>query len=187
MAKYFENISDLFTTWYDGLSDRERRLVTILSTCLLVLVVFSLLYFAVSKITTKNTALTRNREQLAQIKELESEYTIAKEKHEQEMQRIRRNNISLFTYIQGITSRLGLSVPGMTEQKRPLGKSNAVEVSVRVNLTKLSIDKLTRLLELIESPENGGQVKVTKLKISKRHDEPDLLDLQMTVSTWKST
>lgn len=187
MAKYFEKVSDLFTTWYDGLSDRERRLVTIFFACLVGLLVCTMLYLAISKISSKNTALTRNQEQLTQIKDLEGEYTFAKEKHEQEMQRIRRNNISLFTYIQGITSRLGLSVPPMTEQKRPLGKSNAVEVSVKVSLTKLSIDKLTRLLELIESPENGGQVKVTKLKINKRHDEPDLLDLQMTVSTWKST
>jgi hypothetical protein len=187
MAKYFEKIGDVFTAWYDGLSDRERRLMSLVAAILCVLIVCLVLYVAISKISSKNITLTRNKEQLAQIKDLEGEYSVAKEKHEQEMRRIRRNNISLFTYIQGITSRLGLSVPGMTEQKRPLGKSNAVEVSVRVNLTKLSLDKLTRLLELIESPENGGQVKVTKLKINKRHDEPDLLDLQMTVSTWKST
>ena len=148
MAKYFENIRDLFTTWYDGLSDRERRLVTIFSTCVIIIIISSVLFLAISKISSKNSALVRNREQLTQIKNLEGEYIIAKAKHEQEMQRIRRNNISLFSYIQGITSRLGLSVPPMTEQKRPLGKSNAVEVSVKVNLTKLSIDKLTRLLEI---------------------------------------
>jgi type II secretory pathway component PulM len=187
MAKYFEKISDLFGSWYDGLSDRERRLVTIFSTSLAVLFVILIIYIAFSKINTKQTLLQRNREQLTQIKDLEGEYSRAKEKHAREMERIRRNDTSLFTYIQSITSRLGLSVPGMTEQKKPLGKTNVVEVSVKVNLTKLSLDKLTRLLELIESPENGGQVKVTRLKINKRHDEPDLLDLQMTVSTWKST
>ena len=185
--KYFEKISDLFTTWFDGLSDRERRLVSILSACLLALLIFLILYFAVSSISSKNAALKRNREQLAQIKELEEVYHVAKEKHQRELSKIRRNNISLFTYIQNITSKLGLSVPGMTEQRRPLGKSGAVEVSVRVNLTRLSIDKLTRLLELIETPDSRGQVKVTRLKINKRHDDPELLDLQMTVSTWKST
>lgn len=187
MTKYFDKISDLFSTWLDSLSDRERRLVSILSVSLIILLVFIIIYFAFARINNKQINLNRNHDQLAQIKELEGEYAIAKEKHERELERIRRNNISLFTFIQGITSRLGLPVPGMTEQKKPLGKTNVLEVSVKINLTKLSLDKLTRLIELIESPENGGQVKVTRLKINKRHDEPDLLDLQMTVSTWKSS
>ena len=75
----------------------------------------------------------------------------------------------------------------MTEQRRTIGKSNIVEVSVRVNLNKLSIDKVSRVIEELESPESNAPVKVTKLKINKRHDEPELLDLQLTVSTWKST
>ncbi|HXW53058.1 MAG TPA: hypothetical protein VEL47_03010, partial [Myxococcota bacterium] len=69
--------------------------------------------------------------------------------------------------------------------KRPLPKSDIVEISVRVSLTKLSIDKVTALIEAIETSEHGDLVKVTKLKINKRFDEPDLLDLSMTVSTWK--
>lgn len=186
MAKFFEKISDIAGQWYDSLTDRERRLVGIISAVICVLLVASTLYVATSKISKKRALLTRNKEQLAQIKDLESEYVIAKQKHERELLKIRRNDISLFTFIQGITSRLGLTVKDLTEQKRTLGKSNIVEVSVRLNLNRLSIDKVSHLIEAIESPENGGQVKVTRLKINKRHDEPDYLDLQMTVSTWKS-
>lgn len=186
MAKIFENISDRVGQWYDGLTDRERRLVGIVLVILCILLVVSTLYFTTSKISKKRTMLNRNKEQLAQIKDLESEYVIAKQKHERELQKIRRNDVSLFTFIQGITSRLGLTVKDLTEQKRTLGKTNIVEVSVRVNLNRLSIDKVSHLIDAIESAENGGQVKVTRLKINKRHDEPDLLDLQMTVSTWKS-
>lgn len=186
MAKFFEKISDTATQWYDGLTDRERRLLGIVSACIAVLLVVSTLYIATSKINKKRALLTRNREQLAQIKNLESDYVIAKRKNERELLKIRRNDISLFTFIQGITSRLGLTVKDLAEQKKPVGKSNVIEVSVRVNLNRLSIDKVSHLIDTIESQENGGQVKVTRLKITKRHDEPDLLDLQMTVSTWKS-
>lgn len=187
MAKFFEKISDFTTAWYDGLTDRERRLLSIVFACACVLFVVGTLYIATSKISKKRTLLNQNKEQLAQIKDLESEYVIAKQKHERELFKIKRNDVSLFTFIQGITSRLGLTVKDLTEQKRTLGKSNIVEVSVRINLNRLSIDKVSHLVEAIESPENGGQVKVTRLKINKRHDEPELLDLQMTVSTWKST
>jgi hypothetical protein len=187
MTRYFEKISELFTSWYDGLSDRERRLLTLLSLSLVILCIIITIFVFFNSIRSKNILLTRNQEQLTQIRALEGEYLSAKEKHAREMDRIRNNTISLFTYIQSITSKLGLSVPGMTEQKRALGKSGAVEVSVKVAFTKLSIDKLTRLLELLESPENSSFVKVTRLKISKRHDDPELLDIQMTVSTYKST
>ncbi|HXW60272.1 MAG TPA: type II secretion system protein GspM [Myxococcota bacterium] len=186
MAKFFEKITDTATQWYDSLTDRERRLLSIVFAVVCVLIIFSAVFIATSKISKKKTLLTHSKEQLAEIKDLESEYVIAKQKHERELQRIKRNDISLFTFIQGITSRLGLTVKDLTEQKRTLGKTNIVEVSVRVSLNRLSIDKVSHLLDAIESPENGGQVKVTRLKINKRHDEPDLLDLQMTVSTWKS-
>lgn len=187
MAKFFEKITDSSVQWYDALTDRERKLLNIIFGCLAVLVIVSSLVFATTKINKKRALLTQNKAQLAQIKELEGDYIVAKQKNERELLKIRRNNISLFTFIQGITSRLGLTVKDLTEQRRAVGKSNIVEVSVRVNLNRLSIDKVSHLIEAIEAPENGGQVKVTRLKINKRHDEPELLDLQMTVSTWKST
>lgn len=187
MPKFFEKITDLGTQWYDGLTDRERRLVSIMFLCFTILLVLGTVYIATNKISTKRTLLERNKVELAQIKDLEGDYIVAKERHLRELQKIKRNDISLFTFIQGITSKLGLSVKDINEQRRTLSKGNIVEVSVRFNLTKLSIDKVSHLIEAIESPEYGGQVKVTRLKINKRHDEPDLLDLQMTVSTWKST
>jgi type II secretory pathway component PulM len=187
MSKFFENITDSLNQWYDGLTDRERRMTSIFAICAVVVLVAGTLFFAMSKINTKRELLSRNKAQLAEIKELESAYNLAKERHERELRRIRRNDVSLFTFIQDITSRLGLAVKDLTEQRRTIAKSNIVEISVRVNLNKLSIDKVSRVIEELESPESNAPVKVTKLKINKRHDEPELLDLQLTVSTWKST
>ncbi len=185
MAILFDKISEKAMRWFDGLSDRERRLVLILFICLCVFLIFSTVYLATSKIATKRAELVRNKEQLVQIKGLEAEYLQAKEKSEKAKMTVMRNDVSLFTLIQSISSRLGLSVKDLNETKRPLPKSDMVEISVRVSLTKLSIDKVTALIEAIETSEHGELVKVTKLKINKRFDEPGLLDLQMTVSTWK--
>lgn len=188
MAGFFNKISEASMRWYDGLSDRERRLLTILFTCFCALLIISTFFLATSKISTRRVELARNKEQLAQIKELEGEYLRAKEKNEKALKNISRNDVSLFTFISAITNRLGLPAKdlNLSETRKPLPKSNIVEVSVRVNLTKLSIDKVTALIEAIEASEQGELVKVTRLKVNKRFDEPDLLDLQMTVSTWKS-
>lgn len=182
-----ERITEVSMRWYDGLTDRERRLLGILFICFTVAIIFSTIFFATSSISQKRSELVRNKEQLEQVRALEGEYLRAKEKNERAMRSIKNNTASLFTLIQGITTKLGLSVKDLSEQKRTLPKSNVVETSVRINLSKLSLDKVTALLEAIETSEQGELVKVTQLKVNKRFDEPDLLDLQMTVSTWKSS
>lgn len=187
MARFFERLRETAMSWLDGLSDRDRRLLGILSIGFLGLMLVFGLIFSVARVTSKRSELNRNKEQLAQIKDLESQYLEARSKVEQAKRRVKLNDVSLFTFIQGITSRLGLSVNDLTEQSRPLPKSDIVEVSVRLNLTKLSIDKVTALIEELEQEDDEELVKVTKLKINKSYSEPELLDVQMTVSTWKST
>lgn len=186
MTRIFERVSETTMRWFDGLSDRERRLVTIFFGCALLLVIFGSLFLAINTISTKRADLVRNKQLFSEVRDLEGEYLKAKEKNERALMSVKRNNVSLFTFIQGITTRLGLTVKDLNEQTRPLAKTGMVEVSVRVNLAKLSIDKVTALLEAIATSEENELVKVTRLKINKRFDEPDLLDLQMTVSTWKS-
>lgn len=186
MAQFFEKISESSMRWYDSLTDRERRLLSVFSISIVVLLLFVTVYLGVSKLSSRRADLARNKQQLSQIVDLEGEFLKAKEKTEKARMMVMRNDASLFSLIQGITTRLGLSVKDLAEQKRPLPKSDIVEVSVRLNLSKLSIDKVTALIEAIETSEHGPLIKVTKLKISKRFDEPDLLDLQMTVSTWKT-
>jgi len=186
MTRFFDKISENAMQWLDGLSDRERRLLGILFISLSVILVFATIFLATHKISSRRAQLIRNKEQLVQIKNLEGEYLRAKEKNERARIAIMRNDTSLFTFIHSICNRLGLSVKDLSESKRPLPKSDIVEVSVKVNLSKLSIDKVTALIEELETSEKRELIKVTKLKINKRFDEPDLLELQMTVSTWKS-
>lgn len=186
MRGFLDRINELWSTWIEGLSAREKRMLGMVFSGGLVLLALSTFYLATSKISNKRKILTQNEAQFDEIRKLESEYNIAKERNERMVQSIRSNDISLLSLVPSIVNRLGLSVSELTEQRRPLGKTNNVEVSVKLSLSKLSIDKLTALIEAIESDEYQGRVKVTRLKINKRFDEPDLLDLQMTVSTWKS-
>lgn len=186
MARFFDKINEASARFYDGLSDRERRLLNILFIFVTGLVIVGIVFLATSAITSKSAELERSKAQLSEIKELEADYVKAKQKNERARMAIERNDVSLFTFIQAITTKLGLSVKDLNEQRRPLPKSEVVEVSVRLSLSKLSIDRVTALIEAIETSEYGNLIRITRLKVSKRFDEPDLLDLQMTVSTWKS-
>lgn len=186
MARFLDRLSESSMSFIDGLSDRDRRLLGLVSIGILGLSVVLVGFFLISGISSKRALLNRNKEYFSQIRELEGEYMEARGKSEEAKRMVKLNDVSLFTYIQSVSNRLGLSVKDLTEQTRPLPKSDIVEVSVRLNLTKLSIDKVTALIEELEMGDEEELVKVTKLKVTKRYDEPELLDLQMTVSTWKS-
>lgn len=186
MAKIIDRISEAWSSWFDSLSAREKRLLGILFSAVMVILIGATFYIATSKISTKKTVLSGKQNQLNEIRAIEDDYRAAKEKNERIIENISTNDVSLLSFIPSVAARYGLVVKELSEQRRAVGKTNNVEISVKISLTKLSIDKVSALIEALESGENEGRVKVTRLKIISRFDEPDLLDLQMTVSTWKS-
>ena len=101
--------------------------------------------------------------------------------------RIRSNLASLSSVITKATSELGLQVTDLNERRIPVKDSDVQEVDVDVNLKEISVDKLDTLLEKLEGKRTDGVVKVSKLKVKTRFDNPDMLEIAMTVTTWKSS
>lgn len=187
MKKYFIKIREWFVIWFDALTDRERKLLSLFLICLSVLVIIGLIFVSTQKISSKNARLAKSQQQLMKIKSLEGDYKKAKLETDKFKFKIRSNRISLISLLDGITKRYGLTVTDFNETQRPVGKTGVVEISVKFSLSKLSLDKVTALIEDIETTSQGRDlVKVVRVKINKRFDEPELLDLQMTVSTWKT-
>jgi hypothetical protein len=88
--------------------------------------------------------------------------------------------------MQKAASEVGLSLSDLNERRLPVKDSDLTEVTVEVNLKEISIDKLVTLLEKIEGKTSAGVVKVTKLKTKTRLDAPDMLEVNLTVSTWRA-
>jgi hypothetical protein len=187
MSKLYDRINTKVSHWFDGLADREKKLLMVALGVVCLLLAVSIFWMGALKLDAKHTKLERSRAQFDEVKQLEERFIIARRKNEILMRSIKSNNVSLFSLIPTITAKLGLSVKGLDEIKKPDPKTGVVEVSVKITLTKLSIDKLSALIEAIETSNPLGLVKVTRLKINKSYSEPDYLDIQMTVATWKTT
>ncbi|HEY1097318.1 MAG TPA: hypothetical protein VGF99_00260, partial [Myxococcota bacterium] len=80
---------------------------------------------------------------------------------------------------------VGLQLSDLNERRLPVKDSDLSEVTVDVTLKDISIDKLVQLLEKIEGKTTGGVVKVTKLKVKTMLATPDMLEVGLTVSTWR--
>jgi general secretion pathway protein M len=59
------------------------------------------------------------------------------------------------------------------------------EMSVEVNLGKVPLDKLVKLLNDIE--RSPGLVRVRRLRLRKSFENKDMLDVSLTVSAWQGS
>ncbi len=187
MAKLFQSLTDKLGAVTERLSERERKMLTILvsvGVCLIVIAVF----FGVSqRLDARRAEIEVAKKQLVEITSLQDVYRQAKAKQEAEEMRFRTNPISLFSFLQSVSTRLGLTLFDLNEHRTPIAGSRLVESDVVVTLKQISIDKLTAFLEAVEDSASGSVVKVKQLKVKARFDTPDLLDVQMTVATWKTS
>jgi type II secretory pathway component PulM len=172
---------------FANMSERERRLVTLLIAAFTLIVLAGGLWWATSKLDGRERRVRDMRQNLQQILALEAQYKSAEQTEKKSASRLRTNNTSLFSLLQKSAGALGLTLNDLNERKTPVRDTEVTEVSVEVNLKKVSIDKLNTFLEKVEGKRSSGLVKVKKLKVKSRYDDPELLDVNMTVVTWKAS
>lgn len=169
------------------MSERERRLVAVTAAVAVLMVVGGAFWWASSTLDARARRVRSLDESLQQILALETQYREAAEREQQSASRLRSNSVSLFSVLQRSAGELGLVLNDLNERQVPMREGGLTEVSVEVNLKQVSIDKLSLFLEKIEGRSSAGLVKVMKLKVKTRHDNDELLDVNMTVSTWKAS
>lgn len=169
------------------MSDRERKLVMLTATVAVLLLIAGLGWSLSSSTTRREKGIASRKEEIAQLEALRGEYEAATARQKAAESRIKQAaSTSLFTLMQKAASEVGLSLSDLNERRIPAKDSDLTEVTVDVNLKEISIDKLVTLLEKIEGRTSAGVVKVTKLKARTRLDSPDMLEVGLTVSTWRA-
>ena len=169
------------------MSDRERKLVLLTAGVAALLLVFGLGWSLQSSIAKREKGIASRKEEIAQLEALRGEYEAATARQKAAETRIKSSAAtSLFTLMQKAAGEVGLPLADLNERRIPVKDSDLTEVTVDVNLKEISIDKLVTLLEKIEGKTSAGVVKVTKLKAKTRLDSPDMLEVGLTVSTWRA-
>lgn len=168
------------------MSDRERRLVALTAAIALVFAVAGLWWVISGSISRREKGIAIRKDEIAQLESLRSDYEQATARQKAAEARIKTaTSTSLFTLMQKAAQEVGLALSDLNERRVPVKDSDLTEVNVDVTLKEISIDKLVTLLEKIEGKTSGGVVKVSKLKVKTRIDNPDMLEVSLTVSTWR--
>lgn len=88
----------------------------------------------------------------------------------------------LAAFLAGLASEVGIEIPeSQDRQGIPHGK-RYTERSTKMSLHKVGMLKLAKFMERIE--QSGHPIRISALNIRKRGPEPDMYDVDMTVSAF---
>ena len=173
--------------WLAAASPRERRLITLAGGGILLFVVLVTYASFSAAIRRAETALDEKRSDFEKISRLAAGYGALEQERQLLEARLRQSPPALMTFVDTTARNNGVDVGGMSDRGVVAGGQNGRprEMSVEVNLGKVPLDKLVKLIAEIE--RSPGVVRVRRLRLRKAYESKDLLDVSLTVSAWQGS
>jgi len=173
--------------WLAAASPRERRLILLSSGAALFLLVLIVYASFASAIRRADVTLEEKRADFEKISRLAAGYGAQEQERQLLEARLRQSPPALMSFVDATARNGGVDVGGMSDRGVVAGGQNGRprEMSVEVNLGKVPLDKLVKLLSDIE--RSPGVVRVRRLRLRKSYENKDALDVSLTVSAWQGS
>lgn len=169
-------------TW-GSLSQRERRLVGLMLAAFAAIVVALSFGSAKASLARHERLLEEKRLGMQRIAALATTYREAQRARERIEARIRGNPVRLFSYLEDLAGRQNVTVGDMQDRGTDDIADGVQRATVEVSFARIDLRSLTGFLNEIE--KSPHLVKVEKLRVRSRSDDPQLLDATVTVSTYQ--
>jgi len=173
--------------WIAAASPRERRLVLMAAGGVLLFVVLIAWASFSAAIRRAEFALDDKRADFEKISRLAGGYGAQEQERQLLEARLRQSPPALMTFVDATARNAGVEVGGMSDRGVISGGQNGRprEMSVEVNLGKVSLDKLVKLITDIE--HSPGVVRVRRLRMRKAYENKEQLDVSLSVSAWQGS
>ena len=156
--------------WFQGLSTRERRMVSGAGVAALAFVLF--LAFSAQSASAR-TVERRTADKLGKLAEIQSLAATFKEgqaAREAAEQSLRGSTTKIMSYLEDKGAKAGLEIPALNPKGDvPVGDGTIVESAVELTLTDVPLEKLVAFLESVEA--GPGVVRVKYLRLEPRAAE----------------
>jgi general secretion pathway protein M len=169
--------------WLGKLSARERVLVSIAAAGLLLMVGWLVARGVNAGISGREARIEEKTRVLAQIGKLGEGYRRRQAERTTLEARLRAQPVQLMSHISQAGQQLGIEVNDLRPTGAPADVGGLREESVEVNLARIDLPRLARLLQSLE--RSSGVVKVRRIRITTRSDDPALVDATLVVATYQ--
>ncbi|HZR10986.1 MAG TPA: type II secretion system protein GspM [Myxococcales bacterium] len=190
MGRLLERIRALWAdgqAWLAAATPRERRLLLLAGGAVFLFVVLIAWAGFSSAIRGAEAALDDKRSDFEKISRLAAGYGALEQERQLLEARLRQSPPALMSFVDTQAHNDGVEVGGMSDRGVVAGGQDGRprEMSVEVNLGKVPLDKLIKLLTDIE--HSPGVVRVRRLRLRKAYDNKDMLDVSLSVSAWQGS
>lgn len=177
----FQTLLERASQRWASLTERERRLVSLLSVALVVTVVALGVTSFRKSLAHTESVVAQKQIDLERVAALASGFREAEAARNRIESRLRGSPVRLFGYLEEIAKRQDLTIGDMQDRGTD-SKDGLVRSTVELSFARIALRPLVEFLNEIE--RNPRLVKIEKLRVRHRNDDPDLLDVNLTVSTY---
>jgi general secretion pathway protein M len=169
--------------WLAKLSARERLLVTLAAAGVLLFAGWLVARGASHAMSDREARIDEKTRVLAQIGKLGEGYRRRQADRNALESRLRAAPVQLMSHIAQAGQSLGIEVNDLRPGGAPGEVGGLREETVEVNLARIDLPRLARLLQSLE--RSIGVVKVRRIRITTRSDDPSLVDATLVVATYQ--
>jgi general secretion pathway protein M len=169
--------------WLAKLSARERLLVGVATAGVLLFAGWMVARSMSHAISDREARIDTKTQVLAQIGKLGEGYRRRQAERNALESRLRAAPVQLMSHIAQAGQQLGIEVNDLRPSGAPTDVGGLREESVEVNLARIDLPRLARLVQSLE--RSMGVVKVRRIRITTRSDDPSLVDATLVVATYQ--
>ena len=172
---------------FDSLTSREQLASVGLAALLVLMTLGFGSYLLGRDIERREKRIAAKISKLKEVAELRSDYKRRLAEQKRIANQVKGNNkMRILSYLENLSGKAYIELKNASErQGEPTGSDFVKEEAAEVKITDVSLDRLHDFLRRIE--EGNPLVKVRRLRVETRFDNPEMLDAVVTVGTFKTT
>lgn len=170
-------------SWLGKLAPRERVMVTLAAAAVLAFGIWLVTLRIGDGIAAREARIEQKTKVLSQVGKLADDYRRRVADRKAVEDKLKGPPVQLLGYVSQEGARLGVEVTDLRRTTTPGELQGLTEEAVEVNLPRIDLPRLARLLQALE--RGPGVVRVRRLRVTTRGDDPQLVDAQVVVSTYQ--
>jgi general secretion pathway protein M len=169
--------------WFGTLSQRERLMVAAAAFAVALFVVWLSAYQIGAGLSRREASIEQKTKVLSQVGKLAEGYRRRQAEKQAVEARLKGSPVQLMSHISQTGATLGIQVNDLRPTGAPTESEGLREESVEVNLARIELQRVALLVQSLE--RGAGVVKVRRIRITSRSDDPMLVDATLVVSTYQ--
>ncbi len=169
--------------WLNTLSQRERLMVTAAALAVALFVVWLGAFRIGAATSAREASIEQKTKVLSQVGKLAEAYRRRQAERQALEGRLKGAPVQLISHISQTGATLGIQVNDLRPTGAPSESEGLREESVEVNLARIELQRVAQLAQSLE--RGAGVVKVRRIRITTRSDDPALVDATLVVSTYQ--